>query len=81
MQDWYLTQANFTELYILAALEPERYAVQILHENDPCCFHGDPVAEIVIAIADVFNGNEFNTGDQEDLPAGDGQGVARMAFS
>lgn len=37
---WYLTQANFTELYLLAALEPGRYSLQILHENDPVCFHG-----------------------------------------
>ena len=37
---WYLTKANFTELYVLAALEPARVAVQVLHEDDPCCFHG-----------------------------------------
>ena len=38
--DWYLTQGNFTQLYLLAALEPSRFALQILHENDPVCFHG-----------------------------------------
>ena len=37
---WYLTKANFTELYVLAALEPARVSVQVLHEDDPCCFHG-----------------------------------------
>jgi pimeloyl-ACP methyl ester carboxylesterase len=37
--DWFLSQANYTELYLLAALEEGRYSVQILHENDPVCFH------------------------------------------
>ena len=27
-------------LYALAALEPARASVQIIHEQDPCCFHG-----------------------------------------
>ena len=40
VSDWYLSQANFTELYVLAALEPGRVSVQVLHEDDPCCFHG-----------------------------------------
>ena len=37
---WYLSAANFTELYVLAALEPGRVSVQVLHEDDQCCFHG-----------------------------------------
>ena len=37
--EWYLTRANLTELYLLAALERGRTSVQVLHENDPCCFH------------------------------------------
>lgn len=32
--------ANYTTLYALAALEPNRTSVQVLHEQDPCCFHG-----------------------------------------
>ena len=32
--------ANYTNLYALAALEANRTSVQILHEQDPCCFHG-----------------------------------------
>ena len=26
--------------YVLAGLEKGRYSVQIIHEFDPCCFHG-----------------------------------------
>ncbi len=32
--------ANYTALYALAALEPGRASLQVLHEADPCCFHG-----------------------------------------
>eukprot|EP01052_Picozoa_sp_SAG31_P022366 SAG31_NODE_1776_length_7300_cov_10.281905_2_plen_185_part_00 len=32
--------ANYTEMYVMAALEPSRTSVQIIHEHDPCCFHG-----------------------------------------
>ena len=32
--------ANYSTLYALAALERNRSSVQILHEQDPCCFHG-----------------------------------------
>lgn len=31
--------ANYTSLYVLAALEPSRHSLQIIHEADPCCFH------------------------------------------
>eukprot|EP00440_Ansanella_granifera_P069496 gb/GFBE01075398.1/.p1 GENE.gb/GFBE01075398.1/~~gb/GFBE01075398.1/.p1 ORF type:complete len:425 (+),score=78.23 gb/GFBE01075398.1/:2-1276(+) len=31
---------NYTALYVLAALEPGRTSVQMIHEADPCCFHG-----------------------------------------
>ena len=31
--------ANYSTLYALAALEPNRTSVQLLHEADPCCFH------------------------------------------
>lgn len=31
---------NYTALYVLAALESGRTSVQMLHEGDPCCFHG-----------------------------------------
>jgi hypothetical protein len=27
-------------MYIMAALEPNRYSFQVIHEHDPCCFHG-----------------------------------------
>jgi len=26
--------------YVLAALEAQRYSIQVIHEHDPCCFHG-----------------------------------------
>ena len=32
--------ANYSSLYVLGALEPNRTHVQVLHEQDPCCFHG-----------------------------------------
>ena len=31
--------ANYSTLYALAALEPGRAQVQVLHEQDQCCFH------------------------------------------
>lgn len=31
---------SLTRRYVLAALEPNRSSVQVLHEQDPCCFHG-----------------------------------------
>lgn len=34
------SRRSFTELYVLAGLEPGRVSLQVLHENDPCCFHG-----------------------------------------
>jgi len=37
--DWFLSIANFTVLYLLGALEPGRVSMQMLHENDECCFH------------------------------------------
>ena len=37
---WYLSAAqNFSSLYTLAAMGPGRFSLQLLHENDPCCFH------------------------------------------
>jgi len=39
-QEWYLDAANYTTLYALAALEPHRHSLQILHEDDPCCYYG-----------------------------------------
>merc|ERR1712070_353373 len=27
-------------MYALAGLEKDRYSVQVIHEFDPCCFHG-----------------------------------------
>ena len=36
----YLSVANYTELYMLAAWEPHRYSIQMLHEFDPCCYAG-----------------------------------------
>ena len=37
---WYLGDCNYTCLYTLAALEPRRNSLQMLHENDPCCYYG-----------------------------------------
>jgi hypothetical protein len=35
---WYLDACNYTCQYVLAGLEAGRTSLQILHENDPCCF-------------------------------------------
>ena len=35
--------------YVMAALEPERTSIQIIHEHDPCCFHGFGRHERIIA--------------------------------
>merc|ERR1712113_957992 len=32
--------ANYSSMYVLAALEPQRNSVQIIHDKDSCCFHG-----------------------------------------
>lgn len=32
--------ANYSSLYVLGSLEENRTQVQVLHEQDPCCFHG-----------------------------------------
>lgn len=37
--DW-ARVGNYTALYVLAALEADRASLQMLHEADPCCFHG-----------------------------------------
>jgi len=37
---WYLSQCNYTCLYALAVMEPNRYSLQVLHERDPCCYYG-----------------------------------------
>jgi hypothetical protein len=39
--NWYLDACNYTCQYLLAALEPGRTSLQILHENDPCCFRAE----------------------------------------
>jgi hypothetical protein len=36
-------------MYVMAALEPGRTSVQIIHEHDPCCFHGFGRHERIIA--------------------------------
>jgi len=41
---WYLNAANYTQLFGLATLDERgartRASVQVLHEDDPCCFGG-----------------------------------------
>ena len=76
--------ANYSTLYALAALEPERASVQVLHEQDPCCFHGcgrhDRIraynADVAAAAAGLFqtvvttgNVHEVNPRDRVVLAA------------
>lgn len=35
---WQSSGAGYAELYVLAALEPTRHQLQVLHEFDSCCF-------------------------------------------
>eukprot|EP00756_Hemistasia_phaeocysticola_P060816 Hpha_TRINITY_DN4345_c0_g1::TRINITY_DN4345_c0_g1_i1::g.50019::m.50019 len=37
---WYLPACDYQCLYALAAFGPHRYSVQLLHEDDPCCYFG-----------------------------------------
>eukprot|EP01104_Vermistella_antarctica_P006659 TRINITY_DN17368_c0_g1_i1.p1 TRINITY_DN17368_c0_g1~~TRINITY_DN17368_c0_g1_i1.p1 ORF type:complete len:476 (-),score=31.85 TRINITY_DN17368_c0_g1_i1:258-1547(-) len=76
--DWCHT-CNYTCLYVLAALEPNRTSVQVLHEQDPCCFAARGVHEPIEqynnmvrthttgqfqTVATVGNVHEFNERDQ-----------------
>ena len=36
----YVEVCDYECMYALAALEAHRSSVQIIHEFDPCCFHG-----------------------------------------
>ena len=36
----FTTIGGYLEMYVLAALEPHRHQLQILHEYDSCCFRG-----------------------------------------
>ena len=43
-ETWYMHEASYTMLYALATIDDHgartRSSVQVLHENDPCCFFG-----------------------------------------
>ena len=41
----YRVVEGFAELYVLGALEPDKYQLQILHEDDICCFRAAPYHE------------------------------------
>jgi hypothetical protein len=48
--------ANYSTLYALAALEPGRAQVQVLHEQDDCCFHGCGRHDRIRAYGDFVRG-------------------------
>ena len=48
--------ANYSTLYALAALEPGRAQVQVLHEQDSCCFHGCGRHDRIRAYGDTVRG-------------------------
>jgi len=43
-ETWYMNEVSYTMLYALATIDDHgartRSSVQVLHENDPCCFFG-----------------------------------------
>jgi hypothetical protein len=41
--------ATYADLYVLSAWEPHRSQVQVLHTDDPCCFHADDRIEAYTA--------------------------------
>eukprot|EP00658_Telonema_sp_P-2_P072571 TRINITY_DN61697_c0_g1_i1.p1 TRINITY_DN61697_c0_g1~~TRINITY_DN61697_c0_g1_i1.p1 ORF type:complete len:109 (-),score=9.12 TRINITY_DN61697_c0_g1_i1:218-544(-) len=43
-------------MYILAGLEPGRLSVQVLHEDDPCCFRGRGRHPQILAYNDGVQG-------------------------
>lgn len=55
---------NYTCMYLLAGLEPERFQVQILHEYDGCCFPTHGRHDKVLA---------YEAGIRAELAAGDRQ--------
>lgn len=53
-ESWYMNACNYTCLYALAALpaaagEPPRHSLQVLHENDPCCYYGKGRHESILS--------------------------------
>ena len=74
--------ANYTSLYVLAALEKNRAQVQVLHEKDSCCFHAcgrhdrirgynsyvrSQVEGRFVTAATVGNAHEMNSRDKTIL--------------
>ena len=63
---------NFTCLYLLSALEPGRAQVQILHEEDPCCFRAPQARQAAFL--------EYEGNIRAEL-RGDGRGDASGVFA
>eukprot|EP01065_Artemidia_motanka_P027499 TRINITY_DN32698_c0_g1_i1.p1 TRINITY_DN32698_c0_g1~~TRINITY_DN32698_c0_g1_i1.p1 ORF type:complete len:388 (+),score=111.27 TRINITY_DN32698_c0_g1_i1:65-1165(+) len=59
---WYLSQCNYTCQYTLGGLEAGRYQIQILHENDPCCYYGKGRHDRIIAYNDAVEEALSETG-------------------
>eukprot|EP00658_Telonema_sp_P-2_P072572 TRINITY_DN61697_c0_g1_i2.p1 TRINITY_DN61697_c0_g1~~TRINITY_DN61697_c0_g1_i2.p1 ORF type:complete len:380 (-),score=71.73 TRINITY_DN61697_c0_g1_i2:218-1357(-) len=49
-------RCDYTCMYILAGLEPGRLSVQVLHEDDPCCFRGRGRHPQILAYNDGVQG-------------------------
>ena len=82
-QPWAMV-ANYSSLYVLGALERNRTTVQILHEQDPCCFHGcgrhdrirayngfvrDEAAGLFVTAVTQGNAHEWNLRDKTIVAA------------
>eukprot|EP01051_Picozoa_sp_SAG22_P010374 SAG22_NODE_932_length_6448_cov_7.053709_2_plen_360_part_00 len=51
---WYLNECNYTGMYLLAGLEPGRTSLQILHQDDCCCFKGRGIHENITRYDDAI---------------------------
>jgi len=52
------TGIGYAELYVLAALEPNRKQLQIMHEYDSCCFRGAGLFDPIKAYNKIVNAAE-----------------------
>ena len=66
-ETWYLNVGQYSMLYALATVDAEggrtRSSVQVLHENDPCCYYGHDRHEGIL---------QYDAEVMAALPDGDG---------
>lgn len=56
-------ECDFKCQYVLAGLDPGRVSIQLLHENDPCCFRGHGRHPRILAYNDAVQSVLLSRGD------------------